>query len=158
MIEAEAETSVPRRRGQPAEGRRRRGRVTVRPLTGAIRPRTDRPSRLLIDAFLYPERSFWRPRTRADCANIPRPCPFVGCRYHLYLDVMKRGLVFNFPDREVWELEHSCALDLADATKGKGNTTTRIGEIMGWSKQNASQTVLRAVQLIKERVHLRVVQ
>lgn len=24
-----------------------------------------------------------RPVTRADCANVPRPCPFRDCRYHL---------------------------------------------------------------------------
>src|SRR5688572_28414707 len=23
------------------------------------------------------------PRTRGDCANVPRPCPFVRCRYNL---------------------------------------------------------------------------
>lgn len=28
-----------------------------------------------------------RPKTRADCANVPRPCPWAGCRYHLAVDV-----------------------------------------------------------------------
>ena len=37
-----------------------------------------------------------RPTTRVDCENGMRPCPWVGCRYHLYLDVDKRGRIsFN---------------------------------------------------------------
>ncbi|HUB07073.1 MAG TPA: DNA-binding protein, partial [Myxococcales bacterium] len=28
-----------------------------------------------------------RPKTRADCVNGPRPCLFVSCKHHLYLDV-----------------------------------------------------------------------
>lgn len=56
-----------------------------------------------------------RPRTRGECAGVPRPCPFVSCRYHLYLDVTQLGsLRLNFPDLEPDELEHSCCLDLAD--------------------------------------------
>ena len=47
--------------------------------------------------------------------EVPRPCPFVGCRYHLYLDVEPDGaLRLNFPDVEPDELRWSCALDLAD--------------------------------------------
>lgn len=63
-----------------------------------------------------------RPRTRAQCATEdgkpvgPRPCPFVSCKHHLYLDVSaKTGAIkLNFPDLEPWELEESCALDAAD--------------------------------------------
>lgn len=58
-----------------------------------------------------------RPRVRADCRdNGLRPCPFVGCRYHLWCDVVPVSgeLVVNFPDLEPGELEHSCALDLAE--------------------------------------------
>ena len=42
---------------------------------------------LRIGALLYPERSYWRPKTRGDCANVARPCPYVSCKYHLYIDV-----------------------------------------------------------------------
>jgi len=37
------------------------------------------------------------PKTRGECAGIPRPCPFTQCRYHLQrqtpcvLDVADRG-------------------------------------------------------------------
>ena len=56
-----------------------------------------------------------RPKNRDQCRGGVRPCPFVSCRYHLYLDVKSRGaIILNFPGREVWELEETCALDLAD--------------------------------------------
>src|SRR5262245_61305530 len=56
-----------------------------------------------------------RPKTRGEC-GAERPCPWVSCRYHLYLDVNpETGVVkFNHPDKEVWELKESCALDIAD--------------------------------------------
>lgn len=36
-----------------------------------------------------------RPRTRAECVDAPRPCPFVGCRYHLALDVVYKSIRVN---------------------------------------------------------------
>lgn len=66
-----------------------------------------------------PEPAAQRPQTRGECQrgrHAQRPCPFVGCKHHLYLDVNpETGTIkFNFPDIEPDELEHSCSLDLAD--------------------------------------------
>jgi hypothetical protein len=56
-----------------------------------------------------------RPKTRADCLNMERPCPFVSCKHHLYLDVSKEGLVsIAVPDLELWEMIETCALDVAE--------------------------------------------
>jgi len=61
-----------------------------------------------------------RPKTRGDCIDGPRPCPWVGCRYHLYLDVVyiktkgRARIVYRHPGKEPWELVFSCALDIAD--------------------------------------------
>ena len=62
----------------------------------------------------YPE-DFSRPRTRADCVNVPRPCPYVGCPFNLYLDVNERtgSIKLNFPDLEPDEMRESCVLDVA---------------------------------------------
>lgn len=69
-----------------------------------------------------------RPRHRAECPGY-RPCPYVSCRYHLYLDVTRRGrLRLNFPKTAVADLDISCALDLAE--KGP-KTLEQIGHIMG---------------------------
>lgn len=58
-----------------------------------------------------------RPAVRSECIDVPRPCPFVSCRYHLYLDVMPHSgrIRFNFPGLEVDEIPVSCALDEAEA-------------------------------------------
>jgi hypothetical protein len=47
-----------------------------------------------------------RPQTRADCLQEARPCPWVGCRHHLLIDVTsdadKAGtLVLNRPSNQV---------------------------------------------------------
>lgn len=50
---------------------------------------------------LFEEEAVSRPRTRGDCFRLPRPCPFVGCRHHLYLDVRRDRVSVTFPEREV---------------------------------------------------------
>jgi hypothetical protein len=55
-----------------------------------------------------------RPKTRGDCLGGERPCPFVTCRHHLYLDVTKTGAIrINFPG-ELDEMPGTCSLDAAD--------------------------------------------
>lgn len=55
-----------------------------------------------------------RPRVRSECPT--GPCPWVGCRHHLYLDINPEtgSIKINFPDLEVEDLVHSCALDAAE--------------------------------------------
>ena len=75
-----------------------------------------------------------RPRSRADCASGPRPCMFISCKHHLYLDVNPAtgSIKLNFPDREVWELADTCALDVAD--RG-GITLEEVGAIMNLTRE-----------------------
>jgi hypothetical protein len=59
----------------------------------------------------------WRPRRRGDCADVPRPCPFVGCRYNTFLHVRPDGRIYRSrPELEPHEVDPatSCALDVAD--------------------------------------------
>lgn len=63
------------------------------------------------------KRAPWRPQSRAECCDVPRPCPYVGCRYNLYLDVGRNGsLTLNFPDRSPLDMpaDASCSLDIAE--------------------------------------------
>ena len=77
-----------------------------------------------------------RPRTRAECP-VERPCPWVGCRYHLFLDVTSNGSIkLNFPDLEPWELLNSCALDLADEGM---HTLDEIGQVMNITRERVRQ-------------------
>lgn len=54
-----------------------------------------------------------RPKTRADCVDGERPCPFVSCRHHLFLDVTANGNIQTRAD-DVEDLIETCALDVAD--------------------------------------------
>lgn len=104
-----------------------------------------------------PERKL--PATRADCATGPRPCPYVSCRYHLYLDVTTNGSIqFNFP--ELYEYgplamtTASCALDVAE--KG-GLILDEIGVLLGgvtreWCRQLEERAlgILRGDPIIQE--------
>lgn len=89
------------------------------------------------------QQSGWRPSTRGECDRVPRPCPYVSCSYHLYLDVQPNGtLVLNQPDAEVYELEHSCALDVADEG---GITLERLGAVLNLTRERVRQ--LEAIAL-----------
>lgn len=85
-----------------------------------------------------------RPQTRADCVVAERPCPFVSCKHHLYLDVNPDtgSIKLNFPDLEPWELAESCALDVADAG---GETLERVGEILNLTRERVRQVEVRAL-------------
>ena len=84
-----------------------------------------------------------RPATREDCLNGPRPCPFVGCKHHLYLDVSRHGSIkVNFPDLEPWELAESCALDVAD--RG-GLTLDEVGVVMNLTRERIRQVEVKAL-------------
>src|SRR5262245_43072037 len=66
------------------EQRRSRRRREVRARTISVKRMTKRE--LELGRILYPEVAVDKPRTRADCVGGERPCPFVSCKHHLYLD------------------------------------------------------------------------
>ena len=90
-----------------------------------------------------------RPKTRGDCVAGPRPCPWVGCRHSLYLDVTESGSIrLTFPDLEVDELHESCALDVAE--RG-GLTLDEVGILTNLSRERIRQ--LEKPALAKVRAH-----
>ncbi|HZO15663.1 MAG TPA: hypothetical protein VFB62_20460 [Polyangiaceae bacterium] len=85
-----------------------------------------------------------RPRTRGECPST-RPCPFVACKMHLYTDVEENGAIrINFPDLQPDELEHSCALDLAE--QGAGVPLEHLGDALNVSRERARQLVAVALR------------
>jgi hypothetical protein len=85
-----------------------------------------------------------RPKTRADCATGPRPCLFVSCKHNLFLDVNPEtgSVKLNFPDKEIWELAETCALDVAD--RG-GITLEEVGTIMNLTRERIRQVETRGL-------------
>jgi hypothetical protein len=124
------------------EQRRSRRKRDVRARTISVKRMTKRE--LEIGRLLYPETDYWKPRTRADCKGGPRPCPYISCKHHLYVDVSPRtgAIKLNVPDLEVWELSESCALDIADHG---GTTLEDVGAIMNLTRERIRQVEVKAL-------------
>lgn len=92
-----------------------------------------------------------RPKTRGECAGVERPCPFVSCQYHLFLDVSPRTgkIRLSFPGVEVWDLAETCALDVAD----RGGLQFRaVGALTGVSHERIRQLEESAAKKIRGRL------
>jgi hypothetical protein len=124
------------------EQRRSRRKRDVRARTISVKRMTKRE--LEIGRLLYPENDYWKPRTRSECIEGLRPCPFVSCKHHLFIDVSARtgAIKLNFPDLEAWEMNESCALDVAD----RGGTTLEdVGAIMNLTRERIRQVEVKAL-------------
>lgn len=100
---------------------------------------------LRAEAEPYPDVE--RPRVRRDCEAQERPCPFVSCKHHLYLDVNpKNGTIkVNFPDREPDELVESCSLDVAERSR----SLEAVGELMNLTRERVRQIEVRATRRLR---------
>lgn len=128
--------------GITREQRRSRRKRAVRARTISVKRMTKRE--LEIGRLLYPEDDYNKPRVRNACMGGARPCPYVSCKHHLYVDVSPRtgAIKLNFPDLEVWEMGDSCALDVAD----RGGTTLEdVGAIMNLTRERIRQVEVKAL-------------
>jgi hypothetical protein len=95
----------------------------------------------------YEELNKTRPRIRADCLEMDRPCPYVGCKYHLMLDVTPSGEIkVYFPDFE--SMPYSCALDVA--TSAKDRTLEEVGQMYNCTKEMIRKIQLKALKKLQE--------
>lgn len=127
-------------------------------------------------------RSFWdedveslRPKTRADCVNGPRPCPWIGCRYHMAItvDVERGSIKETFPQLEIVsrpegdglvvleQVVGTCALDVVakhdDGTGGIGGLVALYqaaisGKPLGQTPGATIEEVGRSLNLSVERI------
>jgi Sigma-70, region 4 len=126
--------------------RRRRRRTRPRSKTIAMKRLTR--EELRVGAAMYPPVDIPRPTSRAECREEMRPCPWVACKHHLYLDINPEtgSIKINFPDLEPWELQHTCALDVAE--RG-GITLEEVGEIMNLTRERIRQVEVRGLLKLK---------
>jgi hypothetical protein len=83
-----------------------------------------------------------RPRTRSDCADGPRPCPWVGCRYHLYSDVKWSGTLVVYHDIDPLELPETCTLDVSGRQQ---HTLDEVAAVMGVTRERVHQIEEKAL-------------
>lgn len=127
--------------------RKRSRRTRMRSKTIALKRLTK--DELRLGALLYPTpEDIQRPLIRAECREAVRPCPWVSCKHHLYLDVNPDtgSIKLNFPDLEVWEMKETCALDVADKS---GITLEEVGEIMNLTRERIRQVEVRGLLRLK---------
>jgi hypothetical protein len=125
------------------EQRRSRRKREVRARTISVKRMTKRE--LELGRLLYPDvEGVEKPIMREECRGGERPCPFVSCKHHLYLDVSARtgAIKLNFPDLEVWEMSETCALDVAD--RG-GATLEEVGAIMNLTRERIRQVEVKGL-------------
>lgn len=90
-----------------------------------------------------------RPRTVGECAElVPGPCPWVSCRFNLFIEVNEETGVTraNFPSKEIDEIGETCALRVA--SKGP-QTLARVGELLNITEEWARQAELSGLVTIR---------
>lgn len=109
-----------------------------------------------MEAPEYVTDAYDRPKTRGDCLNgehAQRPCPFVSCTHHAFLDVDDQtgSIKINHPpaddsDEALAEMLHAmpytCALDMAD---DGGDTLDRVGIMLRVSRERCRQLEVQAL-------------
>lgn len=117
-------------------------------------------------ALMDSDKGYWRPQTRADCIDGPRPCPYVGCRHHIYADVSEVGSIHAPGHRVLAEPQYkhgadeveawlesvsdavaaaaeTCVLDVAD----RGSVTLEVtGHLLGYTRERARQVEQTALR------------
>jgi hypothetical protein len=129
----------------------RRERKRTRPRSKTIAMKRMTRAELAAGARAYPRsetEGLERPRTRAECQGEQRPCPWVACKHHLYLDINPStgSIKINFPDLEPWELRDTCALDVAE--RG-GSTLDEVGEVTNLTPERIRQLEARGLVKLK---------
>jgi hypothetical protein len=93
-----------------------------------------------------------RPRVRGDCLPggpySARPCPFVGCRHHLAIEVTAAGnlrVAFGGDGGEidVDVMPETCSLDVAD---DGANEMEKIGGLMNVTRQRINVLIMNAIE------------
>lgn len=134
--------------------RRHRGIARGRVIEAARGPNKSKPSELAAQNIaLHPDlvahAATPRPRTRGECAGGERPCPWVGCRYHLAYDINPQTgtLKENFPTLELEQLAETCALDVADQG---GLTLDLVGRLINLTRERTRQIEQSACAKVEE--------
>ncbi len=146
-VEVDGECDAPGKPPAVSRKVRRRSRRT-RPRSRTIAMKRLTREELRLGALLNPPVDVPRPATRSQCENDIRPCPWVACKHHLYLDVnpITGSIKINFPDLEPWEMNETCALDVADRA---GITLEEVGEIMNLTRERIRQVEVRGLLKLK---------
>lgn len=132
----------------PVEAQRKRyarrvDRLRSITLSGKIKPHERATDDELEDLLLEQ-----RPKTWADCQDGPRPCPWVSCKHHLYIEVnpVTGSVQFPFGHLEIDQLKHTCSID---AALDGPFTLEEVGELTNRTKERVRQIETKALTAFK---------
>ncbi len=89
---------------------------------------------------------------RSECKGGSRPCPLVGCRYNLYLNVLESGTIqFAHPGRDPEDVpeDESCSLDIADRVENGELTLDTLGKLFRLTRERIRQIESTALLKLK---------
>lgn len=90
------------------------------------------------------------PKTRGECVDGPRPCPWVRCRYSLVGEVKDNGALKLYrPDLELEDHADTCVLDVADRGQAK---LEDIGQRLNIVQERVRQIAQKAKRQIEREV------
>lgn len=93
-------------------------------------------------------RFFKKPKTRGDCVNVQRPCPWVSCKYHLATNVKPNGtLEYVYHSVSITDITESCALDVAEQG---GLSSYDVGKYLNLSGQQIKNIEKEALKKLKK--------
>lgn len=103
------------------------------------------------------ERGFTKPKFREDCKDVVRPCPYITCRYNLFLDVEDNGAIrFNQRTKDPTavksislsgkEVYPSCTLDMVEMMPN-GISNDDIGRILGGISRETVRLLAKKILL-----------
>jgi hypothetical protein len=103
-----------------------------------------------------------RPRTRGECGT-QRPCPWVSCRYHSYLDVKPNGNIKINWHGAIEDMSDSCVLDLAEQPRERRDgehrtghsphlTLDEVGAVFGIIRERARQIEYSALAKLESQL------
>jgi hypothetical protein len=104
-----------------------------------------------------PIRLMTRPRQRADCQEAPRPCPWIGCKWHLCWERRDlRRLILSQADpalvaARIMEMDESCVLDCAQAPR----SDREVGAVLKVTHQAVAQTCARGLAKLRGKSSLK---
>ena len=89
-----------------------------------------------------------RPRTRGECADGPRPCPWLGCRHHLALDVQAKGP--QVQKKALRAMQYTCSLDAAEQSGGM--EVSEVAKHFGLTTERVRQIEAEALGKLRKRL------
>ena len=91
-----------------------------------------------------------RPRQWSECAHLTGPCPWVGCRHHLYLELNDESGSMRIlkPGLEPDEIGETCSLRVAEAGQHR---LQEVGDLMNITRERVRQIESRALTRLRRQ-------